>query len=75
MEIDPKMERDPKMQRGLDDLAKGVFGVSNTEAGEQMICVSCKAVVDGRESFKNDLSWKEYGISRLCQKCQDEVFG
>ena len=28
-----------------------------------------------REGFRDELSKKEYQISALCQKCQDEVFG
>jgi uncharacterized protein with PIN domain len=27
------------------------------------------------ETFRNTISWKEYTISGLCQKCQDNVFG
>jgi len=26
-------------------------------------------------NFRNEISLKEYQISGLCQKCQDEVFG
>ncbi len=26
------------------------------------------------DSFKNELSKKEFAISGLCQKCQDEIF-
>ena len=68
------MERDSELQSFLDNFSKGAFGTSNTEAGEQMICVLCKAEVKGRESFVDDLSWKEYQISRICQKCQNEIF-
>lgn len=27
------------------------------------------------EPFRDALSWKEYGISGLCQNCQDTIFG
>lgn len=35
-------------------------------------CVSCGG--EGN-NFRDDLSRKEYTISGLCQKCQDEYFG
>lgn len=28
-----------------------------------------------RAEFKEDLSFKEFKISGLCQSCQDEIFG
>jgi len=28
-----------------------------------------------KEDFKDSLSWKEFQISSLCQKCQDKIFG
>lgn len=27
------------------------------------------------ETFRDELSRKEFGISGMCQKCQDETFG
>lgn len=37
-------------------------------------CPSCRTdILAG--SFRNPISAKEYGISGLCQKCQDSVFG
>lgn len=35
-------------------------------------CTSCRGPA---KSFKDSLSLHEHGISGLCQKCQDEVFG
>lgn len=40
-------------------------GVCNTTFG-------CGEPIKG---FRDDLSVKEFGISGLCQKCQDSVFG
>jgi hypothetical protein len=38
------------------------------------VCPFCgKAVNAG--SFRNVISLQEFGISGLCQSCQDEVFG
>ena len=35
-------------------------------------CVFCK---DPDLNFRDQLSEKEYTISGICQKCQDDVFG
>ena len=35
-------------------------------------CVSCD---EDANEFRNEISLKEYGISGLCQICQDLVFG
>jgi len=41
---------------------------------EQGKCPFCCKDIDPDVEFKDDLSLEEYGISGLCQKCQDEVF-
>lgn len=38
------------------------------------ICPVCGLVIDPGE-FRDALSRKEYVISGMCQRCQDEVFG
>lgn len=38
------------------------------------ICPFCKEKVDV-SSFRDELSLKEFRISGLCQKCQDEFYG
>jgi len=43
------------------------------ELVEQKKCPFCKNPVN-TEDFKDALSKKEYGISGLCQKCQDSFF-
>lgn len=35
-------------------------------------CACCGGPAD---HFDNALSQQEYGISRMCRRCQDEVFG
>jgi len=38
-------------------------------------CPFCNERLEGvRGEFKDDLSWKEYLISGLCQSCQDKMF-
>jgi hypothetical protein len=41
---------------------------------EEGRCPTCKGRIMA-EDFRDDLSRKEYGISGMCQKCQDSVFG
>ena len=38
------------------------------------LCAFCAKKVN-TDDFRNELSAKEYHISGLCQKCQDNVFG
>ena len=38
------------------------------------ICPTCKKPIKENE-FRDKLSRKEFGISGMCQVCQDEVFG
>jgi len=68
------MERDKGIQNFIDKFAKKSFGRSQTEAKEKKICVFCGKEIK-MEDFKDQLSIKEYEISGLCQKCQDDTFG
>ena len=68
------MERDKEIQSAIDSFAKKAFGRSQTESKEKMICVFCGTKIEMGD-FKDQLSIKEYGISGLCQKCQDDTFG
>lgn len=45
--------------------------VARLERGE---CPFCGAPTDDN-SFRDELSVREYHISGLCQKCQDRTFG
>jgi len=38
-------------------------------------CICCASTKVARTDFRDELSWKEYHISCLCQVCQDSVFG
>lgn len=41
-----------------------------------MNCIQCgKKFSDLKKEFRDDISRKEFGISQLCQQCQDKVFG
>lgn len=79
--------RQGALQRRLHDLAKKVdeatirdlaieFGKNNIEMKmlrHKGLCPFCKAVVNEND-FQDELSKKEFRISGLCQKCQDEFF-
>jgi hypothetical protein len=59
------------METFKDQMAMEFFGRSFTLAKAGVQCVSCgKAATE----FRDQLSRKEYGISGLCQACQDEIF-
>ena len=58
------------------DSIKPVFQIfpEAREAIKNAECPTCgKKIRD--EDFKDDLSRTEYGISGMCQSCQDSVFG
>ena len=58
------------------DLNKPAFRLF-PELADRIMCGKCVTCDnDIRHSdFKDDVSKKEYGISGLCQGCQNEVFG
>lgn len=62
------MAKTPQMQAAVDSLARALFG---RDSSDTRTCVTC-----GQPSgeFRDDLSWKEFTISGMCQKCQDSVF-
>lgn len=58
----------------MNDIAKALFPVeaARVEAGQ---CAFDESHDVSPESFRDALSRKEFGISGMCQKCQDETFG
>jgi hypothetical protein len=65
------MSKTPEMEEALDHVSKKVFGRSRKDPA----CVVCGSDKIKPTDFKDDLSRKEFTISRMCQKCQDSVFG
>ncbi len=61
------------------DLRKPAFGLFPEKAkrAEQGLCTNepCDSEIKSTGDFRDGISIDEYGISGLCQKCQDEVFG
>lgn len=41
---------------------------------EKNLCPFCGSDKTKRENFKDELSWREYNMSGLCQVCMDEIF-
>ena len=67
------------MMNELDNLKEeagfAAFGRSRTLALAGGQCVKCGFAHNLRSDFRDALSYKEYGISSLCQGCQDGIFG
>jgi hypothetical protein len=66
------MQRSPEMTNFL----KTVFGDCPEDAHAEQRCVVAPIGCGGPVGeFRDALSRREYSISGLCQKCQDELFG
>jgi hypothetical protein len=65
------MSKSPEMEKFLNGFTKSVFG---RERGS-LQCVTCGSTKVLSEDFDDDISRKEFGISRMCQKCQNSIFG
>ena len=59
------------MENMLDDMTKELFGRGRKVAMDNQMCVICG---DDANHFTDERSRKEYGISGMCQSCQDGVF-
>ncbi len=61
-----------ELQNTKEEMAFALFGRSPSLAKAAGQCVSCG---EFNLEFRDELSRKEYGISGLCQCCQDNIFG
>jgi len=64
-------KKSTEIESFLDDLLNLPKG-GRKEKIEENKCVICGRKVKG---FRDQLSEKEYSISGLCERCQDEAFG
>lgn len=64
--------KSPEIVAALDNLSLSMFGRARSLAKAGNGCVCCGKPAT---EFRDDLSRREYGISGLCQACQDKVFG
>jgi len=62
-----------KLAKFQDTFTKKVFGKTTKEAQKDKLCVCCHKPVKP-SGFKDMASIREYGITGLCQTCQDGVF-
>lgn len=60
-----------KMVDALDEITLAIFGRSRSLAKAGNSCVICGKSAN---EFRDELSQREYGISGLCQACQDSFF-
>ena len=56
------------------EIMKALGFKAEVDAVESGRCPSCKEPINPA-TFQDDLSLKEFRISGLCQKCQDDIFG
>jgi hypothetical protein len=61
-----------ELKKFQDNAARALFGRDRAKCKKRMICVFCGKKI---MRFRDDLSRKEYNISGICQRCQDETFG
>ena len=66
-----KMPKSKEMENTLEGFSSVLFGTSRKESLENSICVICKGEA---KEFHDPLSEYEFGISGMCQECQDNVF-
>ena len=59
------------MENMLDDMTKELFGRGRKVAMDNQMCVMCG---NDANHFTDELSRREYGISGMCQSCQDGAF-
>lgn len=60
----------PGMEAVLELLTLSMFKRSRKDP----VCVTCGSAKITLADFRDDLSRKEFEISRMCQECQDKVF-
>tara|TARA_R110000824_G_scaffold107055_8_gene253029 strand:+ start:3893 stop:4099 length:207 start_codon:yes stop_codon:yes gene_type:complete len=63
-----------EMENHLEDMAQILFGRGRKVAMENQLCVMCGSDANHFTDFTDELSRKEYGISGMCQSCQDKAF-
>lgn len=67
--IDPAPKH-PEIENLLEAVSH-VLGMPRSSAFTEQKCVTCKG---DASKFKNPLCEKEYSLSGMCQKCQDNFF-
>lgn len=65
------MAKSATIEQTLEQFVQANFGRSRKAAE----CVTCGSEKTKEADFRDALSVKEYRISKMCQTCQDSVFG
>jgi len=65
-------DKSREMIEFLDSMTEQVFGRSRSLAIAGKGCVNCGKPAG---EFRDEISRREFGISGLCQACQDKFFG
>jgi hypothetical protein len=66
-------EKSEQLEQLCNQVSETLFGKSLTDCIKENICVFCHNKIDMND-FRDVLSKKEYLISGICQKCQDDIF-
>ncbi|MCK9508569.1 MAG: hypothetical protein M0Q54_09025 [Pigmentiphaga sp.] len=65
------MSKSVRIEQFLDEVSRDMFGRTRTTSIQNNTCVMCGK---NAANFRDELSKKEFTISGICQKCQDEIF-
>jgi len=57
----------------LDEMMRRVFP-EQMERRDNGECPFCGKAINPETDFRNELIYKEYTISGMCQACQDDLF-
>jgi len=58
----------------IEEMLSKLTGRSRVECVATLTCATCGGDAQ-KVAFRDPLSYKEFTISGMCQKCQDSVFG
>ena len=64
-------DKHPALQFMIDQSSTAPYGRPTSGALALGICVSC---AEDASSFHSEIAKREYQISGLCERCQDEIF-
>jgi hypothetical protein len=67
------MAEPTKKSPQIDEFLKDVFGIDRINSVKAEVCCICKGNCQ-LSTFRDELSKKEFLISGMCQKCQDDTF-
>ena len=67
----PFEDKHPAIKFLIDQNATAIYGRPTSGALALGICVSC---AEDASSFHSEIAKREYKISGLCERCQDEIF-